>query len=117
MARYIDADKLKDTIKANDHIVFDTVDIPHRGMFTSSILQAIDEIPERNPPTFVYGYPIEYLAVFAATCQEAGVEPNEMRELYDNIEYLSRIINTSMERSMQQAIKNFTENMAEGATQ
>ena len=45
MARYIDADKLIKTIRDNDYLVVDYFNSKDRGMFTTGIMQAIDEQP------------------------------------------------------------------------
>lgn len=45
MSRYIDADKLKEVITANDYLLIDHINSKDRGMFTVGIMQAIDEQP------------------------------------------------------------------------
>lgn len=47
--RLIDADGLIKTIRENDYLVVDYFNSTDRGMFTSGILQAIDEQPSAQP--------------------------------------------------------------------
>ena len=47
--RLIDADVLIKTIRENDYLVVDYFNSKDRGMFTSGILQAIDEQPSVQP--------------------------------------------------------------------
>ena len=45
MSRYIDADRLKDTIQNNDYVLSDWINSTGMGMFTTGIFEAIDEQP------------------------------------------------------------------------
>lgn len=48
MSRYIDADKLSETIKEHAYLLCDSINSRDYGMFLDGIMQAIDETPTAN---------------------------------------------------------------------
>lgn len=124
-ARVIDPCALKEAIYDHCYLLRDPTrsNTEDLGMYFCGIARLIDEAPSAIikpsyiPVTHVYGYPIDHLIVFAQMCRKAEVEPHQMRELRNNLEYLMVVMKADIQRSTQQLIQDCIKRGTEGATQ
>lgn len=58
--RYIDADKLSETIKEHAYLLCDSINSRDYGMFLDGIMQAIDETPTANVEEVRHGHWIKF---------------------------------------------------------
>ena len=59
MNRYIDADKLSETIKEHSYLLSDSINSRNYGMFLDGIMQAIGEAPTADVQEVRHGHWIE----------------------------------------------------------
>lgn len=72
MNRYIDADKLSETIKEHSYLLSDSINSRNYGMFLDGIMQAIGEAPTADVQEVRHGHWIEDKEAGSLICSECG---------------------------------------------